>query len=357
MSIISDVSNLSEGAYKEHKLDQNFFEENVSNIFNILMTNETAEISKKVREDAIFLDDISKYIIEGIVGSKKRDVFSEKKEEEYKKFLDGHDVEKYGYEFKDRFIRYDRDKLHRARPREVFKAKEKIIIQRVSGGKQPIVCHLDKEQFYTYASTNNLILKEEVDFSEEYITALLNSKLINWYYSLNFSNMSDLTVNISKTFLEKISVRNKNEKLGIKSNVKKLMGNKNKLKKEKKSFLDWLSREWGHEIEDLSLKSHLKKYWKYDFDEILRIAKKNKSKIDANPSSRKFQDKLEEEWEKSINILKPLEEEIQETDNQIDAIVFDLYHLDKEEVETVLDSLETEEEVKEDILEKFRELE
>ena len=36
---------------------------------------------------------------------------------------------------------------------------------------------------------------------------MINSDLINWYYSINFSNQSDLTVNISKTYLEIIPVK------------------------------------------------------------------------------------------------------------------------------------------------------
>ena len=41
----------------------------------------------------------------------------------------------------------------------------------------------------------------------KFILMLLNSNLINWYYANNYSNKSDLTVNISKTFLEEIPVK------------------------------------------------------------------------------------------------------------------------------------------------------
>ena len=38
------------------------------------------------------------------------------------------------------------------------------------------------------------------------LTAILNSNVVNWYYSNSFSNKSTLTVNISKTFLAKIPI-------------------------------------------------------------------------------------------------------------------------------------------------------
>ena len=38
--------------------------------------------------------------------------------------------------------------------------------------------------------------------------ALLNSKLINWFYSVTFTNASSLTVNVSKAYLSDIPIRN-----------------------------------------------------------------------------------------------------------------------------------------------------
>lgn len=71
----------------------------------------------------------------------------------------------------------------------------------------PIKAYLDKEKYYAFSSTNAIQLKEDVDYTLEYILALLNSKLLNWYYANNFSNNSKLTVNISKTYLEKLPIK------------------------------------------------------------------------------------------------------------------------------------------------------
>ena len=129
-------------------------------------------------------------------------------------------------------ICYDRDRLHRARPEEVF-LSDKIIIQRISGGSAPIVATLDKDKYYTFASTNNLILKEDVDYDIRYILGLLNSNLINWYYSINYSNRSDLTVNVSKTFLEELPI-----KIANKSDQKKLIDLVEKMNVMKKDIIN-----------------------------------------------------------------------------------------------------------------------
>jgi len=77
----------------------------------------------------------------------------------------------------------------------------------VSGGNRVLHFAYDDQQFYTFASTNVVILNENTPYSLKYILGLLNSKLINYYYIFNFSNKSDLTVNISKTYLSQLPIR------------------------------------------------------------------------------------------------------------------------------------------------------
>jgi hypothetical protein len=105
--------------------------------------------------------------------------------------------------------------------------------------------------------------------------------------------------------------------------------------KEIKGFLKWIEREWEVDIEDLALKTHLKGYHEHDFDEMLRIAKRNKKLIEPDPESREFQERLEQEWEASMGKLRPLKEKIQVTDSLIDQIVYKLYGLTEEEIEIV----------------------
>jgi hypothetical protein len=105
--------------------------------------------------------------------------------------------------------------------------------------------------------------------------------------------------------------------------------------KEIQGFLDWIEREWAVDIEALALKTHLKGYHEHDFDEMLRIAKRNKKLIKPDPESREFQERLEQEWNASMEKLRPLKEKLQLTDNLIDQIVYKLYGLTEEEIRIV----------------------
>lgn len=51
------------------------------------------------------------------------------------------------------------------------------------------------------------VIISDTKFDAKYILALLNSNLINWFYSTKFTNKSKLTVNISKTFLSLLPVK------------------------------------------------------------------------------------------------------------------------------------------------------
>lgn len=105
-----------------------------------------------------------------------------------------------------KYLLWDKSQIHRARPDYLWDLDEKIIIQRISGGDYPIVAALDNRKYKTFASINNIVLKDEYRNLYKLIVALLNSSIINWYYANNFSNKSKLTVNISKTYLEMIPI-------------------------------------------------------------------------------------------------------------------------------------------------------
>ena len=206
IKIISEITNLSSEQYKQHKIEQRYFYDNPSFTFNILSDTESVELTKKICYNAERLGSLCKYIIEGIVGSRKRDVSDKRLDNSYKPFLVGKDIGRYKIDYKGKWICYDRNRLHRPRPEEVF-LSNKILIQRISGGDNPLVAALDEQKYYTFASINNVVLKDDTKYDVKYILALLNSKLLNWYYSVNFSNRSDLTVNISKTFLDELPIK------------------------------------------------------------------------------------------------------------------------------------------------------
>jgi type I restriction-modification system DNA methylase subunit len=125
----------------------------------------------------------------------------------YKPLIEGKDIGRYLVTFRNRFILYDRNKLYRARDEDIFLAQEKLVTQRIAGGDRALVIGYDDQQYYTFNSTNTILGYLDNQYSLKYILGLLNSRLLNWYYILSYTNRSHLTVNISKTYLEQLPIR------------------------------------------------------------------------------------------------------------------------------------------------------
>lgn len=206
---IIDANCLVDGFVNESKcyyINQSIFLENTSYTFSIFSNPKETVLFKKMESYNKYLGEITSEIIEGIVCKKEQILLEKPNDPLCRKFLEGKNIKKYKIDFNNKYIIFDRKKLHRARPDEVWNSDKKIIIQRISGGLHPIVAALDTENYYSFASTNLILIRDDFRdiYSYELICALLNSKLINFYYVKNFTNASTLTVNISKTFLEKI---------------------------------------------------------------------------------------------------------------------------------------------------------
>jgi hypothetical protein len=104
---------------------------------------------------------------------------------------------------------------------------------------------------------------------------------------------------------------------------------------ETKGFLKWIEREIGAEINTLANKTAIKEYHDNDFNHILDVLKNNRNKISIDPSDRKKQELLENQFSKSMTVLQPLKDKIKATDELIDQIVYKLYGLTDEEIEIV----------------------
>lgn len=208
-------------------ISQASFLKNVSYTFSIYVNENELNIFNKLNESGVYFKDIIVDIIEGIVAHKE--YISDKiLNSKYKPLLEGKDISRYQVNFSSKYILFDRKKLHRARPDYVWEADKKIIIRRISGGSSPLFAAIDKNKYYSFASTNLLLINDVnlKKYSYEMVCALLNSKLLNFYYSKNFSNSSNLTVNISKTFLEMLPLPvnfSDSVKLEIEENVELIM--------------------------------------------------------------------------------------------------------------------------------------
>ncbi len=164
-------------------------------------------VINKIETDSIRLGSICKEMIFGVVITKNKDeVVSPEAREGWKPFLEGKDISPYFIKPIHNYLNYRPELLHRARSKEIFEVSEKILLQRITGGSRPLKAAYDNHQLYNKESINNIILEESSGYYYKFILGLLNSKLINWYYTNQFTNESKLTVNLSKEYLSQIPI-------------------------------------------------------------------------------------------------------------------------------------------------------
>ncbi len=204
IKIVTDIKHIEKQEFTLSSIEQSQFLKNVSYTFNLFADNKTNTLLNRISEGKNDLGIFCIDIIEGIVAHKH--LISEEKTKNSFPLIEGKTIKKYGLHHLKKFISWKTDEIHRTRPDYLWKAPKKIIIQRISGGSSPLTATIDISKYKTFASVNNLLLKEKYETQYEFILALINSKVINWFYANSFSNNSELTVNISKTFLEKLPI-------------------------------------------------------------------------------------------------------------------------------------------------------
>tara|TARA_B110000003_G_scaffold172110_1_gene171703 strand:- start:275 stop:3322 length:3048 start_codon:yes stop_codon:yes gene_type:complete len=332
INIIKSVEDFVSKKYENSQVPQSYFLKNAQYVLNILANAEDIEIINKIEKVESKLGDFFKFISPGIDGDKKKYVSKSKLNDRYKPLLYGKSFTRYRIRHTNDYILYDRELLNRARKEEIY-LSNKIIIQRISGGLMPLRGTIDRNKYYTFNSVNNLVPKNEYKDYLSFFLALINSKLINWYYAIKFSNRSNLTVNISKTFLEIIPLKLSTD-LFLLNNVKTFVDHQLELNKDFQKVISSPIKFIETKFEAIKNNRKINDWYKLDFKEFLFELNKNSISLEINEEAG---------WMQYFNEQKlkaeQLKNEIDKTDNEIDQMVYELYGLNKEEIEIVENSI------------------
>lgn len=102
-------------------------------------------------------------------------------DKEVYKLLDGRNIQKYHVDWGGVYLDYDVSKIHSCKRKDIFLQKEKLLFRRVSN---KLVFAYDNQQYF--ALNTLVVLTHKDGFEKQYpikfLLALLNSKLINYYY-------------------------------------------------------------------------------------------------------------------------------------------------------------------------------
>ena len=187
----------------------------------IISFNVVPEVINKINSIKTTLNDFTE-IWQGLIAYGKKDqerIYSSniKETDEHRKLLYGRDIGKYSISFSGEYLKYG-NWLHRPRPTYIYD-NNKILVQRIRNPKLKtrLVCTIDEQKYVNGTGLSNILLKENANCSLSFVLGLLNSKLLNFWFSFYFND-----VNIKPEQLRKIPFI-KNEKNNISSAVNQIL--------------------------------------------------------------------------------------------------------------------------------------
>ena len=114
----------------------------------------------------------------------------EKESDAHKKLLYGGDISLFSIKWKEEYLKYG-NWLHRPRPVYIYEQPH-ILVQRIRNPrlKQRIKAAIDREFHINGTGTSNILIKENSPLKLEEILCLINSELINYWFSYYYFDVN-----------------------------------------------------------------------------------------------------------------------------------------------------------------------
>ncbi len=221
------------------EIPQKLFLESRGYVFSFSMNLGSQTIFEKLKKDCIFLGDITLFSLGIKSADNNKFVSLSRKDNDSKRVIKGRYIKRYNFEYHGEWIWYKPEEMMKRRgagprKREYFEVPKKIILQEISGDK--IIATLDTEQYFAL-DTVNILYKVNQNFDIHYILGLLNSKLINFWYGIQFKGIHVKLNELRQIPIKNISGLNQNKISKLVEDIlqlnKKLLDIKNKQTDEK----------------------------------------------------------------------------------------------------------------------------
>jgi len=180
---------------------QHEWEQSEGAVINLKTNTADDEIISKIEKNSKILD----LFLEANIGIKRAKApIVNKPEKNYKKFLQGGDINKYRIIFDKKYILFRKSLFHTGVDEQIFLQPEKILIRKTGN---LLLAAYDGEQYYTDQSIYNLYPKLGNKLNLKYILALLNSSLMNFYFNKKMITNPDIFPYIKGIHLKKLPLK------------------------------------------------------------------------------------------------------------------------------------------------------
>lgn len=325
--------------YFSHSKKQTEFSKNQGYEFKVFLDDDSDELNLKINKNSEILDNLV-LIKAGLKAYEKdkgepkqtaSDVVNRIYDYTYKfdndtyKYLEGKDVGRYFTSWAGSYLRYGK---HLAAPRtfNLFDGK-KIIIREITGNYPKCLIATYNEDIYLFNMSNIAIVeKTNSDISLKYILAVLNSKLLSYYFVKNTAkSVRKLFPKIILNDLRKFPIKKIKpefqEPFIEKADL--ILALNKELQEQSQKFQRTIQRKFN--LEDLPKK--LQDWYLLTYAEFIKELAKKKVKLSLSEEAE-WEDYFETESKKA----QDLKAQIDKTDKEIDQMVYELYGLSEEEI-------------------------
>jgi type I restriction-modification system DNA methylase subunit len=333
--------------YLAHTKKQTEFSKNEGFEFKVFLDDESDDLNLKIIKDSEILDSLVE-IKAGLQAYEKdkgepkqsaEDVINRPYDYDYKfdddthKYLDGKDVGRYFTNWAGSYLRYGK---HLAAPRtfNLFDGK-KIIVREITGNYPKCLISTYNEDVYLYNRSNIAIVeKVNSNISLKYILAVLNSKLLSYYFVKNTAkSVRKLFPKIILNDLRKFPIKNidPDSQITFIENADKILTLNKDLQAVNRKFGNYFSGQY--KLEKLTKK--LENWSELSFTEFIAELNKAIKTAGQTPLTKKDEFEWLDLFEENKTKAQILKSQIETTEKTIDKMVYELYGLSEEEIAIV----------------------
>lgn len=251
--------------------------------------------------------------------------------EEWKPLLVGSNVNRYIKQINDiEFIKYGKNLMYPSN--EVKILSEKILMRQTSDSLRAVI---DKDCYYPQNSLFVITTKSKlVDL--KYLLALLNSRFINYIYTINNPQKGKTFAEIKPSIVKNLPIKNVEliNQLPFVNIVDRILQLNN-------DFLDSIfkiTRYINSEYNISKPSSKLASWYTLGFSEFIKELNKGIKAGAGNPLTKKDEFEWLELFEENKKKALDIKTQIDQTDKEIDCMVYELYGLTEEEIQIVENS-------------------
>jgi hypothetical protein len=317
----------SDKYFKSKFLNKSIFLNLDNHILNIYLDLNSLEIADKILEKSIVLDEILNFS-RGVEFGFKSDNVQTFQEDNTFPILCGGNINRYKIVFENKFVNYDSNMINIYKSQEIYE-NDKILVRRI--GNSIISCY-DNLKYYNVCDVYNLQLKNKVlDFNLKYVSAILNSKITDFFFNTKFKSVKILFPKIPIQNLKLLPIKKiqLEEQQPFIEKAEIMLSLNKELQEQSQKFQRTLERKFA--LSELPKK--LQDWYLLSYADFIKELEKKKIKLSLSE---------EAEWETyfSTEAKKALElkAQITQTDKEIDQMVYALYELSEEEIKIVEES-------------------